>query len=93
MVGDVALCKLLAGVALPLAATLQQLCLRAPRRSRAALSLLSCILFFLALTCAGNPPCQPHPFWAPVAPSSGSSGEGDLDWGAPMVRCAPLASL
>ena len=58
-----------AGVALPLAVTLQQLCLRAPRRSRAALSVLACIMFFLALICLGNPPSQPHPFWAPLEPT------------------------
>ncbi len=58
-----------AGVALPLAATLQHLCLHAPRRSRAALSVLACIMYFLALISVGNPPTQPHPFWAPVAPS------------------------
>lgn len=58
-----------AGVALPLAATLQHLCLHVPRRSRAALSVVACITYFLALISVGNPPTQPHPFWAPVAPS------------------------
>jgi hypothetical protein len=77
-----------AGVALPLAATLQQLCLRASRRSRAGLALLACILYFLALTSVGSPPGQPHPFWAPVSPhlSEDASGQCTLDWGAPMVR-------
>ena len=67
--GGLTCCAGCTGVALPLAVTLQQLCLRAPRRSRAALSVLACIMFFLALICLGNPPSQPHPFWAPLEPT------------------------
>ena len=26
-------------------------------------------MFFLALICLGNPPSQPHPFWAPLEPT------------------------
>ena len=80
------------GVALPLAATLQQLCLRASRRSRGSLAALACVLYFLALTHVGSPPGAPHPFWAPVSPalSEDPSGQCTLDWGAPMVRNPPV---